>query len=134
MSSPGTTDPRPLGELIGEITGDLSTLLRQEVELAKAELAQSAKRAGKGSGMFAGAGIAGHMVLVFLSVSLWWALGVHIGHGWSALIVAVIWAVVAAELIMVGRKEFALIKGLKRTSETVGKIPNAIKGNEQENR
>ncbi len=134
LPGPGTTDPRPLGELIGEITGDLSTLLRQEVELAKAELTQSAKRAGKGSGMFAGAGIAGHMVLVFLSVSLWWALGVHIGLGWSALIVAVIWAVVAAVLILLGRKEFDAIKGLKRTSETVGKIPNAIKGNEQENR
>lgn len=137
MSSPldgSDTTPRPLGELIGEITSDLSTLMRQEVELAKAELAQSAKRAGKGAGMFGGAGFAGYMVLLFLSTSLWWALGTHLGLGWSALIVAALWALVAVVLIVLGRKEFAAIKGLQRTTETVQKIPNAIKGNEQENR
>ena len=48
----------------------------------------AAKRAGKGAGMFGGAGVAGHFVLLFLSISLWWALGDGMGHGWSALIVA----------------------------------------------
>ncbi len=101
MSSPGsapTETPRSLGELVGEITSDLSTLMRQEVELAKAEATQSAKRAGKGAGMFGGAGVAGHFVLLFLSISLWWALGDGMGHGWSALIVAAIWAVIAVVL------------------------------------
>ncbi|WP_354176581.1 phage holin family protein, partial [Arthrobacter nitrophenolicus] len=59
-------DNASLGELLGDVTRDLSTLMRQEVELAKAELKQSASRAGKGSGMLAGAGVAGHFVLVFL--------------------------------------------------------------------
>ncbi|MEA3552183.1 phage holin family protein, partial [Pseudarthrobacter sp. C1] len=59
-----------LGELLGDVTRDLSTLMRQEVELAKAELKQSATKAGKGSGMLAGAGVAGHFVLVFLSLAL----------------------------------------------------------------
>lgn len=126
--------PRSLGELISEITTDLSTLMRQEVELAKAELTQSAKRAGKGSGLFAGAGLAGHFLLLFLSISLWWAVGDGIGHGWSALIVAVLWGIAGAVMALMGKKEFAAIRGLDRTTETLGKIPNAVKGNEEENR
>ncbi len=126
--------PRSLGELIGEITTDLSTLVQQEIALARAEATQSAKRAGKGAGMFGGAGFAAHFVLLFLSIALWWGLGESIGHGWSALIVAVLWAIVAAVLYVVGKKEFADIRGLKRTTETLGKIPNAVKGNEEDNR
>lgn len=132
---PASTDsPRPLGELIGEITEDLSTLVRQEIELAKAEAKESAAKAGKGAGMFGGAGFAGHFVLLFLSISLWWGLGHATGLAWSALIVAVIWAVIAAVLVMLGRKEFQSIRGLQRTAETVQKIPNAVKGHEEENR
>lgn len=131
---PDDPSPRSLGELISEITTDLSTLMRQEVELAKAELTQSAKRAGKGAGMFGGAGFAGYFVLLFLSIALWWAIGDGIGHGWSAVIVAVLWAIVGAVLALVGKKEFASIRGLNRTGETLGKIPNAVKGNEEENR
>ncbi|GAP56515.1 hypothetical protein AHiyo6_30800 [Arthrobacter sp. Hiyo6] len=91
-------DNASLGELLGDVTKDLSTLMRQEVELAKAELKQSASRAGKGSGMLAGAGVAGHFVLLFLSLALWWALGTMMGLGWSAVVVAVIWAIIAAIL------------------------------------
>ncbi len=132
---PATTDaPRPLGELISEITEDLSTLMRQEIELAKAEAKESAAKAGKGVGMFGGAGLAGHFVLLFLSVALWWGLGDAIGHAWSALVVAVIWAVIAAALVTVGRNEFKSVRGMPRTVETVQKIPNAVKGHEQENR
>jgi hypothetical protein len=123
-----------LGELVGEITSDLSTLMRQEVELAKAEAAESAKRAGKGAGMFGGAGLAGHMVLLFVSVAAWWALGDAIGRGWAALVVAAVWAIVGVVLVVMGRREFAEIRGLDRTVETVKKIPNAVKGNEEENR
>ena len=72
--------------------------MRQELELAKAELQQSASRAGKGAGMLGGAAVAGYFVLLFLSVALWWAIGSATGLGWSALIVAVIWAIIAAVL------------------------------------
>ncbi|MEW1810724.1 phage holin family protein, partial [Pseudarthrobacter phenanthrenivorans] len=91
-------DNASLGELLGDVTRDLSTLMRQEVELAKAEAKQSATRAGKGAGMLAGAGIGGHFVLLFLSLALMWALGAIMPLGWSALIVAVIWAIIAAVL------------------------------------
>ncbi|MCU1436309.1 MAG: hypothetical protein JWR71_3034, partial [Pseudarthrobacter sp.] len=67
-------DNTSLGDLLGEVTRDLSTLMRQEVELAKAELKESGSKAGKGGGMLAGAGVAGHFVLLFLSIALWYAL------------------------------------------------------------
>src|SRR5437763_15890551 len=85
-----------IGDLLGDVTQDLSTLMRQEVELAKAELRQEATKAGKAAGAFAGAGLAGYMVVLFLSFALWWGLSNVIDQRWAALIVAAIWAVVGA--------------------------------------
>lgn len=122
-------DSTSLGDLMGEVTRDLSTLIRQEVALAKAELKESGTRAGKGSGMLAGAGVAGHFVLVFLSIALWYAVGQLIGLGWSAVVVAVIWGVIAAVLASMGRKELKGIKGMPQTVETVQEIPPTLKPN-----
>jgi hypothetical protein len=136
VSSPlGPTMPAPdsrasVGELFSEVAEDLSTLLRQEVELAKAELRQSATRAGKGAGLLAGAGVSGHMVLLFASVAAWWGIGDATGHGWSALIVAAIWLVIAAILGLMGRREISAVPGIPQTAQTVKQIPDAIRGNE----
>jgi hypothetical protein len=119
-----------LGQLLGEVTRDFSTLMRQEVELAKVELKESATRAGKGAGMFGGAGVAGHMALLFLSIAVWWGLGELIGRGWSAVIIAVVYGVVALVLFMKGKKEMKSVKGLPRTAESVKKIPEALKPEE----
>jgi Putative Actinobacterial Holin-X, holin superfamily III len=116
-----------LGDLLGDVTRDISTLMRQEVELAKAELKQSATRAGKGGGMLAGAGVAGHFVLLFLSLALWWALGPVMGLGWSAVVLAVIWGIIAAVLAAVGRKQLNAIKGMPQTAETLQEIPPTLK-------
>jgi hypothetical protein len=123
-------DNASLGELLGDVTRDLSTLMRQEVELAKAELKQSATKAGKGSGMLAGAGVAGHFVLVFLSLGLMFALGALMPLGWAALIVAVIWGIIAAVLASIGRKELKQVKGLPQTGETLSEIPPTLKPGE----
>jgi hypothetical protein len=125
-----TAGDRSLGELISEVTGDLSTLMRQELELAKAELQQSASRAGKGAGMLGGAGIAGYFVLLFISIALWWAIGAATGLGWAAVIVAVIWAVIGAILFVAGRNSLKSVRGIPKTADTVKKIPDALKGNE----
>jgi len=136
VSSPlGPTMPAPdsratVGELFSEVAEDLSTLMRQEVELAKAELRQSAIRAGKGAGLLAGAGVSGHMVLLFASVAAWWSIGDVTGHGWSALIVAAIWLVIAAALGLMGRREISAVPGVAQTTQTVKKIPDAVRGNE----
>lgn len=119
-----------VGALIGDITEDMSTLLRQEVALAKLEVQDSAKKAGKGTGMLAGAGVAGHFVLLFLSIALWWGLGAVIGGTWSAIVVAVVWAIVAAILAGMGRKELKNVHGVPQTVETAKRVPDALKGNE----
>ena len=119
-----------VGELFSDVAEDLSTLMRQEVDLAKAELRQSATRAGKGAGLLAGAGISGHMVLLFASVAAWWGIGDAVGHGWSALIVAAIWLVIAAALGLMGRREISAVPGIPQTTQTVKQIPDAIRGNE----
>lgn len=118
-----------LGDLLGDVTRDLSTLMRQELELAKAEAKQSATRAGKGGGMLAGAGVAGHFVLLFLSIALWYALGELMGLGWSAVVVALIWGIIAAVLASIGKKELKAIKGMPQTVETVQEIPPTLKPN-----
>ncbi len=121
---------RSLGDLISEVTTDLSTLMRQELELAKAELQQTATRAGKGTGMLGGAAVAGYFMLLFVSVALWWAIGSATGLGWSAVIVAVIWAIIGPVLAAMGRKSLRSVRGLPKTAATVKKIPDALKGNE----
>lgn len=123
-----------LGDLVGEVSRDLSILMRKELELAKAELSESAKRAGAGAGLLGGAGYAGAMAVFFLSVALWWGLGDLIDSlGWSAVIVAVLWAIIAGILYAVGRNRLKTVQGAPRTVETVKEIPDALKRN-QENR
>jgi hypothetical protein len=124
-------DSRPsVGELFSDLTADLSTLMHQEVELAKAEVRQSATRAGKGAGLLAGAGVSGYMVLLFASVAAWWGIGDATGHGWSALIVAAIWLIIAAVLGLMGRREISAVPGIPQTAQTVKQIPDAVRGNE----
>src|ERR1700712_32465 len=120
-----------LGDLLGEVTRDLSTLMRQEIELAKAELKQSATQAGKGAGMFAGAGYAAHLTILFLSVAAWWGLGYLIGNGWSALIVAAVWAIIGLILFLVGRGELKKVKGAPQTVDTLKEFPDTLKRNEE---
>jgi len=133
LGSDQTTHATP-GELLSNVTKDLSDLVRQEILLAKAEATQSAKQAGSGVGMLTGAAVAGHFVLLFLSVALWWAIGNATGRSWSALIVVVIWAIIAAVLAAVGKKNLQKVKGLPQTTDTVKEIPNALKGHEENNR
>jgi hypothetical protein len=128
-AAPAPDSRSSVGEMFSDVAQDLSTLMRQEVDLAKAEVRQSAARAAKGTGILAGAGVAGHMVLIFVSVA-WWGIGDTTGHGWSALIVGAAWLVIAAVLGLLGRREIAAVSGLPQTVQTVKKIPDAVKGNE----
>ena len=135
MSDPTPSEQKAentsLGDLLGEVTKDLSTLLRQELELAKVELKQSATRAGKGAGIVGGAGYAAMMAILFLSIALWWALGPLIGNGWSGLVVAGLWALIALILFLVGRKQIKAVKGAPKTVESLKKIPETLKRNEE---
>jgi hypothetical protein len=116
-----------LGDLLAGVTRDLSTLFRQEVELAKAELTDSAKKAGKGAGMFGGAAVAGLFALLFLTITVWWALGYLIGNAWSALIITVVYAIVALVLYTRGRKQFKTVQGAPQTVDSLKEIPETLK-------
>jgi hypothetical protein len=136
MGTPMTEEGRPavegtsVGQLIGEVTKDLSVLMRQELDLAKAELKVEAKKAGQGAGMFGAAGFAGYMVLLFLSLALMWGLSNVIDTGWAGLIVAAVWAVIGAVAFVLGRNKFRQVNPKpERTVDTLQQVPGALKPN-----
>lgn len=120
-----------IGELFSDVSQGLTTLLHQEVELAKAEVKDSATKAGRGAGMYGGAAMAGWFTLLFLSLAAWeWLSGPLDNRGWAAVVVMVVWAVVAAVLAAMGRRNIKQIQGMPRTVETAKQVPDALKGNE----
>lgn len=116
-----------LGDLLTGVSQDISTLFRQEVELAKAELTESAKKAGKGAGMFGGAGLTALFALLFLSIAAWWGLGFVLNNALSAVVIAVIYGVVALILFLRGRKALKEINGVPKTVDSLKKIPETVK-------
>ncbi|GAA4811224.1 phage holin family protein [Streptomyces ziwulingensis] len=109
-----------VGELIGEMSTDLSQLVRGEIELAKAEIKEEAGKAGKAAGMLGGAGYAGHLAVLMGSLAVIFALSNVMDLAWAALIVTALWAVVAAVLYVTGRKRLRTIDVKpERTVETV---------------
>lgn len=134
IQSPSRAEPRvdvaqaSVGDLFSEVTRDLSTLVRQEVQLAKAELRQETTKAGKAAGMFGGAGFAGYMVLLFGSIAAWWGLVNVIHPAWAALIVAGIWAVIGLALFAVGRSRMRQVRGLPQTAATAREAPSTFQG------
>ncbi|MGI5524247.1 phage holin family protein [Micromonospora sp. CA-259024] len=118
-----------VGELLGDVTRDMSTLVRKEVELAKAELREEVGQAGKAGGMFGGAGLAGFLAVLFVSYALWWGLSNAMDQGWAALIVAVIWAAVAGGLFLNARTQLKRARAvLPRTKQSARELPDALRG------
>lgn len=104
--SGGTGDStRSLGDIVGDISRDMSALVRQEMELAKAEIKQEVTKVGKGAGMFGGAGAAGYLCLLFLSFALIWLLDNWLPVELAALIVGVLWGIAGVVLAMRGKQE-----------------------------
>jgi uncharacterized membrane protein YqjE len=99
------TTTRSTGAIVGDISRDMTALVRQEVDLAKTELKQELAQAGKGAGMYGGAGLAGHLTLLFLSLALTFLLDNWMPVEAGALITAALWGVATAVLVLRGRKE-----------------------------
>lgn len=113
-------DERSLSDLVGEVTGDLQKLFRQEVALAKTELREEAAKAGKAAGLLSGAGFAGYMTVVLLSFAAVFGLAELIGLGWAAVVVAVLWAIAGAVMFVMGRKRMREVSPKpERTIETL---------------
>jgi uncharacterized membrane protein YqjE len=122
MATPSTQarSDASIGELVSRVATDLSTLVRQELALAKAEVKQEATQAGKAVAMFGVGALGGLLTLVFLSVALLFGL-VEAGLApWlSALIVALLWGVIAGVTALLGRNELKRIDPPERTIRTV---------------
>lgn len=113
------SDERSVGQIIGDLTHNLSTLVRQELDLAKTELKTEVTRAGKGAGMLAGAGVGAHLALIFLSLAVVYLLARVMPTDLAALLVGLVWAVVAVVLGLAGKKQMALVEPLPTTTETL---------------
>ena len=96
---------RPIGELLKQLSQETTTLVRQELELAKAEMAQKGKQAGLGAGMFGGAGAAALLGLGALTAAAIAALDTGIALWLAALILALLWLAVAGVLAMTGKSK-----------------------------
>jgi uncharacterized membrane protein YqjE len=109
-----------VGELVSRVATDLSTLVRQELALAKAEVKHEAGQAGKAAGMFGVGALAGVMTLVFLSVAALFGLVAAGLSTWlSALVIGVLWAVLGGIFVLLGAREVKSIGAPERTIKTV---------------
>lgn len=131
------SDPRPrsaaeessLGELVSDVTRDLSTLMRQEIALARAELKQEARKTAGATGAVGAAALAGWFAVLFLSLALWGALSRVTAPDWAAVVVASIWVVASTLLFAAGRVRFRRINPRpERTVHTLGNVPDALRG------
>lgn len=104
-NAPQDGGTRPLGDIVGDLSRDLSDLVRQEMDLAKVEIKQEVTKVGKGAGLLGGAGVAGLLTAIFLSLALTYLLDNWMPIELAALIVGVIWAILAAILAARGRRD-----------------------------
>jgi uncharacterized membrane protein YqjE len=96
---------RPTGELLKELSESTTTLVRKEIELAKAELGEKGKKAGLGAGMFGGAGLFGVFAFAALTTCIIVALDSAMELWLAALIVAVVYGAIAGVLALQGRNK-----------------------------
>ena len=94
-----------IGDLLKQLSQETTTLVRQELELAKAEMTVKAKEGGKGAGFLGGAGVAGLLTLGTLTAGLGGLLDRAMAFWVAALIVGLIWGAVAAVLALQGRNK-----------------------------
>jgi uncharacterized membrane protein YqjE len=119
------------GDLVKQLTQQVSTLVRQEVELAKVEMTDKGKKAGVGIGMFGGAGVAALLGLGALTAFLILVLDLAMPAWAAALIVGVIWAAVAGVLALQGREKVKEVGTPlpEETTESVKEDVEWLKGN-----
>jgi uncharacterized membrane protein YqjE len=96
-------EERSLGDIVADLGRDMTTLVKQEIELARTELKEEATKAGRGAGLLAGAGVAALLMLFLASCALAYLLDNWMPVELAFLITALVWAVVAAILAVMGR-------------------------------
>jgi predicted transcriptional regulator len=119
---------RTIGQLVADATHDISSIMRSEVALAKAEIRADAQKAGLGAGMFAAAGTLAFLALILLLISAAYGLVAAGLAPWLAfLIVSAVLLVVGAILVLVGKRSIDGVKGkperaIKSTQDTIAAV------------
>jgi hypothetical protein len=130
MATSGNGTERTLGQLVADATQDISTIVRSEIALAKAEVTAEAKIAGKGAGMLAGAAFVGLLGLIFLFHTLANVLDVWLPLWAGYLITTVVLFLLAAILGLVGKNSMSKVKPkpertIRNAQETIEAIKSA---------
>ncbi len=113
-------EERSLGELLGNLTGDLTDLMRSELELARVEIKEEAVKAGKGAGLLGGAALAAYLAITLLAFAAAWGLAEVVDAGWAFLIVGVVVGLIAAALALKGRERINAVDPVpEQTVETL---------------
>ena len=124
---PSKDDPT-LGRLFADASRDMSTLVRQEIALAKSELKISVKAGGFGIGLFAGAAFLGLLAVIMLSVAI--AYFVHmtgLDLAWCFLIVFLLYVLIAALLAFIGVKKVKQVRAPERAIHQAQETKNILK-------
>ena len=120
-SAPLATEPvqpeKSLGELVGEMTSELGTLMRKEVELAKVELTDEVRQAGKAGGLLGAGAMTGYFCLLFASLALAWLLDQAMNRALAFFLVALVYGIAAAVLLTRGKDRMSKVDPVPR--ETV---------------
>ena len=130
ITRPGQTPPDPsepidaeqsLGELMGRMTSDVGSLISTQIELAKVEIKEEVSRAGKGAGMVGGGGLAAWFALLLVSMGIAFGIGNAMDSvGWGFVIVGLVYAVIAAVLVLKGRQQISSATPIaEQTKETI---------------
>lgn len=118
-----------LGALVANATDHISTLVRAEIELAKAELRFDAKRVGTAAGLFGAAAFMAHLCLILASFAIAYGLvGLGVWTWLAFTIVTVFYLVVAALLVLFGVRKLKGLAGMRRTMRSL----KSLKGGEPE--
>ncbi len=130
-NAPIKDDDPTLGKLVMDAQRDISTLISQEIALAKSEIKVSVRHGGLGIGLFAGAAFLGLLAVIMLSVAIAYFIhwnGSGLDLHWAFLIVFGLYVLLAALLAFVGIKQVKQVKAPERAIEQGKQIPSALKG------
>jgi uncharacterized membrane protein YqjE len=122
---------RSLGELVGQVTSDIGTLMTTQLELAKVEIKEEVSRAGKGAGMVGAGGLTAYAAVLMLSVALAFGIGDLIDSlGWAFLIVGAIHAAIATVLVMTGKQQITSVTPV--AEQTIASVKEDIEWAKQQ--
>lgn len=128
-TEPTRDDERTIGQLVADASADISSIMRSEVELAKVEIKNDIAHAGKGAGMFAGAGVLGAYGFGLLLLGLAWVIAIWLPVWAGLLIVAGVLFVIAAILALVGKGQIGKVQGKpQKTINNAQQTVEAVKG------